>query len=211
MAESSKSIPDRIVEILALWVRVITDRQAAVELYWDAARPIRVARTAIDRLKRRGLVETLTAMVHPEPMLEGPILDWRPEGPLPNFDRIAWKLQSRWTEPLVRTTVAWATTKAKQLHGALGRGRGPRAKEIAHDIGVSQTYFHLCRHHPELAQHWIGEDELRAKGRTDDIPDAILALPKGQHISIDFGGTYSARKLRTIHQNYAPQGRYQLW
>lgn len=197
--------------MLARRVRVITDRQTAAKFYPGTARPIRVARTAFDRLKRRGLVETLTAMVHPEPMLEGPVLDWRPGDPLPNFDRIAWKLQSRWTEPLVRTTVAWATTKAKQAQGALSRGRGPRAKEITHDIGVSQVYFHLCRHHPELAEHWIGEDELRAQGRTDDIPDAIIALPEGQHISIDFGGAYSARKLRTIHQNYAPQGRYQIW
>ena len=110
-----------------------------------------------------------------------------------------------------RTKVVYATAKAKQLHGGTCGGRRPRAKEITHDIHVAQVYFCLERHDPELAEYWIGEDRLRAEGRDGDIPDAVIRPPGGAQLTVDFGGSYDARKLRTVHQNFSQHGRYQIW
>jgi len=211
MTDFTKTAPKRLVELLTKRVRILSDRQTAVEFFWDAANPIRVARTAIGRLERDGLVETHTVMTHPEVILKGPVLDWRKGDPLPNFGHVSRKLQSRWTEPPVRTKIVWATARAKRMYGALGNPRRPRAKEITHDIHVAQVFFHLLKREPELAEHWIGEDELRAQGREGDIPDAVIALPDGGQITVDFGGAYDARKVRAIHQSYAQYGRYQIW
>ena len=211
MRQLTQTAPRRLAELLATKVRIISDRQAAFEFFWDAARPIRVARTAIGRLERQGLVETQTLMTHPEIILPGPVLDWQRGDPVPNFGHVARNLQARWDEPPVRTKIMWATKKAKRLCGVLGSPRRPRAKEITHDIHVAQVYFHLLRHDPELAEHWVGEDELRAKGRAGDIPDAVIAAPGGEQIIIEFGGAYDARKVRAIHQSYAQYGRYQIW
>jgi hypothetical protein len=182
-----------------------------VEVFWDAARPIRVARTAIGRLERAGIVKTFTAMAHPELPLRGPLLDWREGNSLPDFERLAWQLKSRWTEPPIRTRVVYATAKAKQGFGSLCGERKVRAKEISHDIGVAQCFFELRRTHPELTDHWVGEDQLRAEGREGDIPDAVVRIREGAEVIIEFGGAYDARKLRAIHANYATHGRYQVW
>lgn len=211
MTDLTQTAPQRLVELLARRVRIISDRQAAYEFFWDAANPIRVARTAIGRIERKGMVETQVVMAHPEITLKGPVLDRRKGHPLPNSGNVAHKLQTRWDEPPVRTKIVWATAKAKRLLGASSSPRRPRAKEITHDIGVAQVYFHLLRHSPELAEHWTGEDELRAQGREGDIPDAVIAVPGGEQVIIEFGGAYDSRKVRAIHQSYAQYGRYQIW
>ena len=207
----TNTAPEMLVQLLTQRLRVISDRQAATEPFGDAARPLQVARTAISRLERAGLVETFTAMVHPELTLEAPILDWRPGDPLPNFDRIAWQLNSRWSKPPVRTKIVYATRKAKRLRGGYCGGRKPRAKEITHDIHVARVFFGLRQKQPDLANHWISEDQLRAEGREGDIPDAVIRPLEGAEIIVEFGGSYGARKLRSIHQNYAQHGRYQIW
>jgi len=211
MTDLTKTASRRVVALLATFLRIVSERQVAVEFFWDAARPLRVARTAIGRLERNELVETQTVMTHPEVILKGPVLDWHKGDPLPSFGHVSRKLQSRWGEPPVRTKIVWATARAKRLYGALGSPRKPRAKEITHDIHVAQVFFHLLRHQPELAEHWVGEDELRAQGRQGDIPDAVIAVPGGEQIIIEFGGAYDARKVRVIHQSYAQHGRYQIW
>lgn len=143
-------------------------------------------------------------MCHPEIELKNPVLDWKPGDEVPNFDRVAWRLKTRWKESPVRTKIVWASNKARaKLDGCVG-GREPRADEILHDIHVAE----LCQLlGPE---NWTGEDELRGSGRSGDIPDALIALPEGD-VTIDFGGSYSAPKLREMHHAYAPHGSYQLW
>ena len=76
MTDITQTAPKRLVELLARRVRIMSDRQAAFEFFWDAASPIRVARTAIGRLERSGLVETQVVMAHPEITLKGPAIDW---------------------------------------------------------------------------------------------------------------------------------------
>lgn len=211
MAEEAKTAPQQLLSLLTGPLRVVSDWQVAKELFCGAKRPMRVARTAIGRLHDQDLLNVLTTMAYPEHPLCGPVLDWLPGDMPPNFDKLAQKLQSRWRDPPIRTKVLWATAKAKRLYGGLSGGRGPRAKEVTHDIHVAQVYFFLRRHFPENAEHWTGEDELRAQGREGDIPDALVSVPGEEPILIDFGGSYDARKLRAIHHSYAPQGRYQIW
>ena len=211
MTDLTQTAPQKLVELLARRVRIMSDRQAAFEFFWDAASPIRVARTAIGRLERSGLVETQVVMAHPEITLKGPAIDWNDGEPRPNFGHVAWELQSRWDEPPVRTKIVWATATAKRLYGALGTARRPRCREVSHDIGVAQVFFHFRRTKPELAEHWTGEDELRAKGREGDIPDAVIAVPGEEPIIVDFGGQYDARKLCTLHHAFSQHGRYQVW
>ena len=105
----------------------------------------------------------------------------------------------------------WASAEAKRTYGGCCGGRRPRPKEITHDIHVAQVFFLYRRRYPELAEHWVCEDQLRAEGRQDDIPDAVIRLPGGEEIIVEFGGSYDARKLRVMHIEYSSHGRYQIW
>ena len=202
---------DLLVWLLTRKLRVMDAGQVAAELFQDASNPARAARLAIYRLRKRQLLETSTTMTHSVLRFGDALVDWSPGDGVPDFNRTAWQLQSRWNRPPVKTQLVWASSLANRMFGGVCGGRPPRAKEISHDIHVAQLFFHLQRGALELSEHWMHEDQLRREGWRSSIPDAVIRLPYGKEILIEFGGSYDARKLRIIHENYSTRGRYQIW
>ena len=188
-------------------VRLATVCQIAREFYSHCKDPRRIASRRIRDLERLGLLVTSTTMMHPLLPLTGPIYEWHPGDSEPDLDRMAWKISSRWKELPLRTQIVQATSELRRTFGA-PPARAPRPTELCHDVHVSEIFFHLRRNHPELAATWQHEDELRAAGRTEAIPDA--AIHRNEPILIEFAGSYAAQKLRRIHAAYLSH-RYQIW
>jgi hypothetical protein len=202
---------DKIVHLLTKKVRVLTDEQLARTFFASAKKPIRQARETARRLEGKGLAIVQTSMVHPELLLEQPLLDWKPGDVEPNLDRLGWQTASRWTKPPLRTFVVSATVKARQLVGGYCGGRPERAREICHDIHVTSIFLHLRRTQPDWAMAWVPEDQTAADQRwrpQSRIPDAIIQ--NDPQVYVDFGGSYKAEKLKLIFAAWRTV-RFQIW
>jgi len=153
------------------------------------------------------MISLCEMMTHPEIDVSEPLLDFHPGDPVPDFDALAWRTQSRWTSPPELTLIATASKKAKQLAGGIIGGRPIRTREVTHDVHCSSLYLHFLEHHPELADRWLPEDAIsHLDGRK--VPDAIIM--GNQPVIIEFAGAYSAMKMRVIHAHFCNQ-RYQLF
>ena len=198
-----------LLELLTKKVRLVSTRQVAREFFSHCKHPIAAANRQIERLEKIGILQTERAMCHTVMALAGPVFEFEPGGDIPDFNRVAWQLQSRWKEPLLNTSVAFATKKAMAAFGGVCGGRSPRPGEITHDIHVAEVFFRFSRERPDWADAWVSEDVLRKEGRIGEIPDSVIHLSDNDVI-IDFGGSYSAAKLKRMHGAFC-HTRYQIW
>ncbi len=102
------------------------------------------------------------AMVHPVLKLSAePVHEWTPDcETTPNFERIAWKLRSRWKLSPVRTKVVTSPH---------GKTRTPRASELRHDLHVTELFFALGK-----PDNWQHEDILETEQHKEVVPDACI-------------------------------------
>ena len=128
-------------------------------------------------------------------------------------DVVVVKPNIGWNKPPELTFVASATEKASEITGAEFPTRPPRDLELRHDIHVTQIFLTLCLAAPVAEAKWRHEDELVAQGEARNgqrIPDAIVETDPPQ--AVDFGGSYSAKKIAAIHAHYAAQRvAYSIW
>jgi len=166
----------------------------------------------LKRLGQRGLVQLQMLAAHPELELRGPLLDYHPGDPTPEFDSLAYRAQVRWQRPLVMTLIATATDSAKRLTGGTIGGRAIRLRELNHDLLLSSAFLSLHKHIPTLETYWRGEDAVYATNvhaSGQKIPDAVITGP-GPPVIVESAGAYGEKKLRAFHREFNNQ-RYQLW
>ena len=190
-----------VLELLTSRVRVIAHYQLRGHSRDSALRVFR-------RLRCRGAITVRQVVIHPELSLDEPLFRWMPGQCAPLFERLAWRLQSRWNLMPKATYVASATVQGRYETGGSIGGRPLRRTEVAHDVHVTALFLKLQSEAPTKAQKWVHEDILREGGQLNGvIPDATIGTT-----CIEFGGSYRAAKLRTMHRLYATDGRdYEIW
>jgi hypothetical protein len=112
---------EEILHTLARKVRLFSLSQLAARWWSDSPSGTTNARKRLRQLLQSGYLQVHRVMARPLPTIEQPLLSWRPGEPLPEFGAVAWKLQSRWTEPLRPLTVYIATGRTANFFG--GRNR----------------------------------------------------------------------------------------
>lgn len=184
-----------LLEILTRDVRGMTREQVARTVYAHVKKPLESATRFTKNLQGQDLVTAWPAMVAPV-TAGNPLLDWRPGDDEPNFHRVAWQNQKRWSVPLQRTTCIAPTKKAHGLFG--GSPRRIRSRELEHDLLLTDVFLSLRETSPELATHWRHEDEMKSLGLHAKRPDAIIDA--GEHIIIIdvLGRGYDASKIEQI-------------
>ncbi|MCA9074705.1 MAG: hypothetical protein KDA93_06715 [Planctomycetaceae bacterium] len=102
MRASQQSLTPRdldILECLTLRVRVFSLSQLG-RTWWGATHdPVRNAARRMRELVASGFVESYSLLAHPELSLSVPELFWTPGSPAPDLGAVAYRLQSRWTDP----------------------------------------------------------------------------------------------------------------
>lgn len=203
----------KILKMLTYHVRIASTEQLGRTFFAETKKPARMARQWAIRARGEGLLTISTVMAHPEIPLVEPIIEWRPGDPEPNFHAACWRLQSRWTEPVQKKTIIAATRQAKALTGGPVGGRPTRAREVTHDLHVTQLFLNFREQDPEIATRWVLEDALYNESHTSfdsKLPDAVIRGTPD--LVIEFGGSYAAKKLACIHACHANNHQpYQIW
>jgi len=186
---------------------------------------LRVATTQQVLACDRALVGALNSLLKQrllceEPMLvrilvlERPLALWAPGDLAPDFPSLSWQMESRrhQTEPAI-CRVIWASERARHLSGGCA---GPLRQplQVEHDLGTAAMFFGRNQLDPETWDHWLGEDILRySTGPRQNVPDAALCSSNGTiRLAIEFGGAYSADRLRRFHQQCLRRSiPYELW
>lgn len=205
---------DDILRTLALRLRLLALDQVARTWWRPGERGLVNARRRLAMLAEAGLLRKLRLQVRPLPALDAPAVVWRPSDPEPDFDAIAWRLQSRWREPPRTTTVYIATRRGANQYGGRQRGELRREFQATHDLGVAAVYLRLRASSQTEAKDWIGEDLLAPHRRGAKLPDAVLAeRPEAApRMVLEFGGAYDAGRVRRFHEGCVlEQWPYQLW
>ena len=212
---SSTSAAGIVLRELTWGVRVLTTEQLqrVLDAHRNASRPIR---SLLRRLSAERLVKLhRTAAVFYE--ATEPIAVWKPGDATPNFDALAWQLEKRWRSVTSRRiTICWATSRAARLCGGLATF-GRRASQLEHDLGTASVAVRLHETRPEIAAEWVGEDILRRDFAPScpsmkKIPDGAI-VRNGTILRVsEFGGQYSAARLRRFHTHFKKHRvPYDLW
>lgn len=191
-------------------VRLLTLSQVA-RGWW----PERSEATAKQRLKQLAgarLLERTTVLASPLLELSVPVFCWHPGEAAPDFGRLSYQVQTRWTEPAVRTRVYLASRKAAARFGGVG-GKLKRPLHASHDLNLSEVYVRLRGSSPERASRWLGEDQFAAEFRGEKLPDAFLCNKDGRPEKvIEFAGRYAPERIEAFHEHCADEELpYELW
>lgn len=200
-----------ILEALTVKVRLFSLDQVA-GAWWDrTATGAANARRRLARLRQMGLVEPWRVNAHPLLSLDSPVASWSPGDPVPDPWQVAYRLQSRWQEAPKQTAVWVASKRAINQFGGAGR-RLMHPLQATHDLHVSGIYLRLLASNRELAEAWVGEDEL-GHNRGGKLHDAVIQDPEGEtRLVIEFGGSYPAERVERVHEHCLREMvPYQLW
>lgn len=201
-----------ILDALTLRVRVLSVSQIALTWYDRTAEPARQAARRLAVLEAAGLVVRLSMPARPELVLDRPLVIWEPGLQSPEFDRLAYGLETRWSAPAVPTDMVMASRAAGTCMGGYG-GRRPRRSETSHDLTLARLYLSWRGRNPSGDRSWISEAALRQEGfgNEDRLPDAMVE-EHGRRRAIELGGVYGATKLRDFHEFCDGHGLpYELW
>jgi hypothetical protein len=206
MIATAAYLAEHTLELLATKVRAMTLEQIVIAPVTRLG-----ARSALRRLERRGLIRRQIVMMEPILNLSRPVTTWSPGDRPPAFGEVSWRLRSRWRECPRRTMVYTATDLARDEHTESLGSRRLRPSEIRHDCHVAEVYRQLAHCRPELAANWVHEDAFAGRFFSGDrIPDAAIA--DGSLVAIDFGGSYRASKLLSLHRAMESQNiPYEVW
>ena len=186
--------------------RLLTEEQINGSFLKEASS--RRVREQLSRWRASGLLNRSMARVTPLEVA-APIFSWRRGKPAPDCHRISWRLERRWTRPYPQcSAVYWATSRLARRIGGRG-GRLMQPLQVQHDVGVAAVYCLFLQDRPEEADRWIGEDQYRrlAPKRIPKVPDAVVLGADGRiERAIEFGGRYSARRLRSLHRAFERRG-----
>ena len=202
-----------LIQTLLRKIRLLSFEQVARAWWPDTPAGRTNAKRRVRDLLDSKLLLREQAFSRPLLPLQAPVFRWKPGQPVPNYDQLSYKLQSRWVEALRRTTVYFASGRAANILGGQVPGRIKNASHVTHDLHVSELYLKLLREEPKLALAWSGEDEIAPTRVNQKLPDAILYDSKKQpRIVLEFGGAYPPDRLRAFHEDCAARGLpYEMW
>ena len=202
---------EEILRALVQKVRLFSQRQIA-DAWWSGQLPN--ARRRLKRLASRDLIERLTVQARSLPLLQSPIVSWRPGDVTPEFGAIAHRCRDRWRLRPVRPCTAWiASDKGAQAFGGVRRGELKLATQATHDLGVAAVWLRFRQVSPEWADAWRSEDLLAHTRHGQKLPDAFLLDADGRVLWVlEFGGGYDAARVEAFHLDCVARGLpYQLW
>lgn len=202
-----------LIDMLVRKTRLATLHQVTVAWWGVSESAARNARRRIRALCAAGWLDSRTLLARPLLALSEPVCIWRPGNETPNFDRLAWRLQSRWTLPARRVPAMAASRHARRVFGGSGRRPFRNVCQFTHDLHVSAIYLHYCHRCPEVAAAWRGEDNLPSGWRGQAHPDALLIDDQSRvYRAIEFGGRYAANRLRHFHNDCCRRKLpYEVW
>ena len=204
-----------ILETLARCVRTLSLEQIA-RTWWpdtdDVATRLRRTRSRVRDLVRARLVVQTNALAHPELSLSAPVITWAPGEPKPDIGPAAYRLRRRWScAPTPVALVTIANAAAPEFGGYAASAL--RTDELTHDLHLAAVFLHYRATAPECAAAWIGERVIRkiCPGPPGPVPDAMIRSNSAVRF-VEFGGAYSAQRVRTIHDHCAARGAaYEVW
>lgn len=201
-----------LLNVLTKRLRLLSIPQIARTWFTDTRDPPINALQTAKRLETRGLVRVLAVMAHPEIELVNPLFRWLPNSDAepPDFGRLAYRAQARWTRALARLSLVMATERANHLVGGRLGGRPLRSREVTHELHLGQLFLRLRDEAPATAESWQPEDQLfrERRGEGRKLPDAQVTVP--EIVAIEFAGAYAKSKIAKIHQDLQ-HSRYELW
>jgi len=198
-------------------VRVFSVGQVAAGWFAGAATPRAYCLERLRTLRR--FVELATVSAHPLLDLAKPIATWSPGDPQPDFEKVSYRLTSRWTEAPEPVRIAVASQACCHHFGAPYKKL--LASQVTHDLHLAELYLRARQSGSQRAASWTSETELarlrepaaRGGEEGEKLPDAALLDQDGQPRSfIEFGGQYPAVRVKNFHHYCAGKGvSYELW
>lgn len=199
-----------LLEALALRIRLIGQRQAA-EAFWGGH--IANTRRRLQQLVQSGMLSRAIVNAQPLPELTSPVVRWQPGHPMPDSNRTAFQLQSRWRYRSLRPTVVYFPTASTIAHFG-GRDRSQSLlTQVTHDLGVTAIWIRFSQAGNAATSVWVGEDILAPSRVGQKLPDAALVDQHGEPtLLIEFGGSYGPARVSDFHDDAVSRGLpYQLW
>lgn len=202
-----------IIATLGTRVRMLAASDLAAAWWNSGASGRKNAAKRLGQLVRVGLLRRVNVLAQPMLALGSAEYAWFPgEKPTP-FGPLAWRLQSRWSGHPRRTAVYIATSRAVDLYGGGAPGAIKNLCQVTHDLHLGAVYLAYRRRWPDHAAQWVGEDSIAARRQHHKIPDALLLNRHGEpYRAVEFGGSYSARRLLAFHEHCRDCGLpYEIW
>ena len=203
---------ETIHAILMAKVRVLSLQQIATRFFGS---DFSNAKRTLNRLlDKRILVEhKIVARILP-PSIE-PMYAWEPGLAEPRYEHLSRHLKRRWLHlPTKRVATYMAAIRYSTIVGRRTKERLTHPLQVSHDLGLASVFLHFYENHHEVAQRWIGEDFMaRYSSRVKSVPDAvILSEAQTPARAIEFGGLYSAKRLKKFHAYcFARELPYEVW
>lgn len=175
------------------------------------------ARSLVRRRQAQGLVNLAHVAAAFYEVTE-PIVSRSPGAHAPDFGALAWQLELRWRNVQSRrVTICWATPRAARLYGGLATF-DHRSSQLEHDLGTASVLVRLHEMQPKRAEQWVGEEILRRDFAPQfpsmkKIPDGAIVRNEAIVRVVEFGGQYSATRLRQFDAHFCNKHRipYDLW
>lgn len=195
-----------VLDALTSRCRVLTIDQVGRLAGMGRAREPRekASRELVARLRDKGMLEVVRALARPPLPLLVPELIWNPGEPVPDFRRVSYRLQRRWTVAPRKLSCVVASRAALRLFGSRTKPLS-HPLQFTHDLGLAEVYLRFRSLDPGLSACWRGEDALDvrpARGRR--LPDAALCTRDGaMFLAVEFGGAYEPSRLESLHRAFA--------
>lgn len=191
-----------ILDLLAFRCRVVSWQQL-LALGPPTMAYRRNLRHLLSQLQKKRLIRRLVILARQAPKIDGPIAEWAPGDPLPNFAAIQYEAAKRLNQSVEAVAVLTGTDR---LANALGGTCGGKFNHhsASHDLGVTAVFLHLRDVDPNLCLAWQGEDIVATSRKGQKLPDAILYDASGQPtLVIEFIGDYPVERIKAFHVDCA--------
>lgn len=202
---------EALLQALVIKVRLFSLRQIARQWWND---DLANSRRRLRQLVNANLVISAQVVARSVLRLAGPVIQWKPGDPPPNFGAVAHLFQQRLRKVAARPTgVFIASERAARLFGGRCRGELSHPSQATHDLGVAAMWLFLAEHSPPMAMNWVGEDLLAHTRRGQKCPDAFLVEATGTISRVlEYGGDYDYERVERFHNDCAErQLAYEMW
>jgi hypothetical protein len=216
MTSNCRQQTELLMRVLTRQVRAVTLDQATRIVGSTEASKSSIA-SLLARLLDAGTVQT-SRMVVAYPRVQDRIVLWHKRRDAPDHEKTRWQLLRRWSEvEPVSTPVYWATPEGERLHGGVA-GLLNHTWQLEHDLGTAEVLTLAFEQKRKWASDWTGEDLLNREypelvKQLRAMPDAVtFDTHSGIYKAIEFGGQYSVRRLKHLHEAFARRSiRYEIW
>ena len=168
---------------------------------------ISTARKRLNQLCQGRLLCRLRAWACDIPPITGPLFEWEPGDPEPDFGAIAWAAQERWRSLVPKeTTIYVVAKKALSLLGLPPRPRVKLLHHVTHDLAMCEVYSYCQKVFPKY--DFLGEDMFAPfRGHGEGVEDAQLIDGQGNvRRIVEHAGRYRKDRCVHFHEHVAERG-----